>query len=129
MFCSNCGAKIDEHVKFCPKCGAAQHADASGAGTGGQQGSAFQDAGSSRPGTWQVEGQPAQEPKISIRTASMLCYWFSFIGWLICYYFSDNRNPYLKFHLNQALVLWLCGLLGMLPQSIRPRKSVENVYQ
>ena len=26
MFCSNCGAQIDENAKFCPNCGAAQNA-------------------------------------------------------------------------------------------------------
>ena len=48
---------------------------------------------------------------LSVRTASLLCYWFSLIGWAVSYFLSDKNDPYLRFHLNQSLVLALAALV------------------
>lgn len=56
--------------------------------------------------------QGGTQGKMSIRTASLLCYWFWFIGWVIAYLSSDNTDPYLRFHLNQSLILWIAALVA-----------------
>lgn len=84
----------------------------------------------------QYETQPYQQPqyqtpqlqqsqagektaKLSVRAASLLCYLFSFIGWLVSYFLGDKEDDYLHFHLNQSLALWILGLaalgLGRMP--------------
>ena len=55
--------------------------------------------------------ETGKKPFLSVRTASLLCYWFSMIGWAASYFLSDKNDPYLRFHLNQSLVLALAALL------------------
>ena len=49
------------------------------------------------------------------KVASILCYWIGFIGWLIAFCISDRKDPYVKSHLNQSLVINLFGLLTWIP--------------
>ena len=46
------------------------------------------------------------------RTTDIVAY-LTWIGLLIALIFGDRENS--KFHLNQALVIWLFGLLGVIP--------------
>jgi len=46
------------------------------------------------------------------RTTDIVAY-LTWIGLLIALIFGDRENS--KFHLNQALVIWLLGLLGVIP--------------
>ncbi len=52
---------------------------------------------------------------IDVFGAAILCYFFGIIGWLIAYLASDRENPFLKFHLNQSLVLFLATFLTAIP--------------
>ncbi len=52
---------------------------------------------------------------IDVFGAAILCYFFGIIGWLVAYLASDRENPFLKFHLNQALVLFLATFLSAIP--------------
>ncbi|MBQ9420606.1 MAG: zinc-ribbon domain-containing protein [Lachnospiraceae bacterium] len=82
----------------------------------GEQGSA-QEQGYQQQNGPQQNGPQAgsstgdNKPFLSVRAASLLCYWFSLIGWAVSYFLSDRNDPYLRFHLNQALVLALAALL------------------
>jgi uncharacterized membrane protein len=46
------------------------------------------------------------------RTTDIVAY-LTWVGLLIALIFGDRENS--KFHLNQALVIWLAGLLGIIP--------------
>lgn len=46
MFCSNCGEKLDDNVKFCAKCGAPVATKSSDYGAAGQRESAYRREGS-----------------------------------------------------------------------------------
>jgi uncharacterized membrane protein len=46
------------------------------------------------------------------RTTDIVAY-LTWIGLVIALVFGDRENC--KFHLNQALVIWLAGLLGLIP--------------
>ena len=46
------------------------------------------------------------------KTTDMVAY-ITWIGLLIAFLAGDRENS--KFHLNQALVIWLFGLLGVIP--------------
>ena len=46
------------------------------------------------------------------KTTSMVAY-VTWIGLLIAFLIGDREGA--KFHLNQALVIWLFGLLGLIP--------------
>ncbi|MBQ7492065.1 MAG: hypothetical protein IJT76_05695 [Clostridia bacterium] len=63
---------------------------------------------------------------MTVRAASIICYLFAILGWGVAYVFGDRQNEYLRFHLNQSLILavaevvigWLAnnthGLLGLI---------------
>ena len=116
MFCPNCGNQIEDGARFCPSCGAQTDAAPQAAQPQYQQPQeSYQHQ--QEPYQYQQTGYPqaqggATQGKMSIRTASLLCYWFSFIGWLISYLASDNTDPYLRFHLNQSLILWIGGVIA-----------------
>lgn len=69
--------------------------------------------------TYQPEKDGEKTSTLSVRAASILCYLFSFVGWLVAYFLGDNQDGYLKFHLNQSLVLWVLGLVAGLISRIR----------
>lgn len=106
MFCPNCGAQIEDGSAFCPACGAQMNAGAQPQQPQFQQ--TYQQPQYQQP---QYDAAQQGQGKMKIRTASLLCYWFSFIGWIVSYLMSDSTNPYLRFHLNQSLILWIVGLL------------------
>lgn len=106
MFCPNCGANIADDSTFCEYCGTNLSA-------------AQQPPEQTEQPVWQ---QSTQEQsyipqdngtyRMSVRTASLLCYWFSFIGWVLCYALADNRDPYLRFHLNQSLIFCILSAIA-----------------
>lgn len=70
---------------------------------------------------------------MNTKLLSVLSY-FTIIGWLISYFYSNsqNRDSLLKFHLNQSLGVFVCGIVfniliyivGMLVPSIASVLSV-----
>lgn len=96
MYCPNCGKEIPNGSANCPEC----DADTSVTKTNGA--------------------------KLTVRAASIICYLFAILGWGVAYVFGDRQNEYLRFHLNQSLILavaevvigWLAnnthGLLGLI---------------
>ena len=107
MFCPNCGNQIPDDSVFCENCGANLAA---------AQQPSYQQQPQMAQQQWQAQQPQYQQQyvpqddgqhKMSIRTASLLCYWFSFVGWGVSYFLADNKNPYLRFHLNQSLIFWV----------------------
>ena len=117
-FCGNCGTKIDDHAKFCPGCGQAVEA----------------------PATEQIKTEATEQPKaeqaqsqqndLSAKVANLnnttdttdqfdkddieknkvmglLAYILFFIPLL-----AAKDSPFAKYHANQGLVLFICGLIA-----------------
>ncbi len=111
MFCMKCGSKINAGERSCGYCGAAVPA------AGGRRGHEEEHSGRyhEASGSSCVINSENRSGGLSIRAASILCYWFGLIGWLISYLTADHDDPYLRFHLNQSLALFLFSLGGLLP--------------
>ena len=117
-FCTNCGTKIDDNAKFCPGCGQAVEA----------------------PATEQIKAEATEQPKaeqaqgqqndLSAKVANLnntkdttdqfdkddieknkamglLAYILFFIPLL-----AAKDSPFARYHANQGLVLFICGLIS-----------------
>ncbi|MCR4903036.1 MAG: hypothetical protein K6A23_09265 [Butyrivibrio sp.] len=51
---------------------------------------------------------------MSPKTAGIVAY-ITLIGLIVAALAGDKNDPYVKFHLNQALVIWLFSLLKYIP--------------
>ena len=138
MFCPNWGAPVEQQAQGQPN--DPQYQQAQGQPNDGQyqqaqgqqndaqyqqaQGQQYngqyqQNQGQQYNGQYQQDGnyysgQPVSSG-FSSHGAAMLCYWFGIVGWLISYCAGNNKDPYLKFHLNQSLVIFLFSLVGWIP--------------
>ena len=86
MYCRNCGKEIEDDVLFCKNCG-------SSTGNG--------DNSSNSVSTNNGNGM------------AVIAY-ITWIGFIIAAC-SNDKSEFVKHHLNQALVLNLCALLGIIP--------------
>lgn len=112
MFCENCGAQIDVGQKFCTTCGApAKISDTVNAGGQYQYQQQYQQPQYQQPQYQQYQYQQ-NNGTMSAKTTSIVAY-ITWIGLLIAFLAGDRQGA--KFHLNQALVIWLFGLLGVIP--------------
>ena len=117
-FCGNCGTKIDEGVKFCPGCGQAVEAPAT---------EQIKTEATEQPRAEQAQGQ---QNDLSAKVANLnntkdttdqfdkddieknkamglLAYILFFIPLL-----AAKDSPFAKYHTNQGLVLFICGLIS-----------------
>ena len=117
-FCGNCGTKIDDHAKFCPGCGQAVEAPAT---------EQIKTEATEQPKAEQAQGQ---QNDLSAKVANLnntkdttdqfdkddieknkamglLAYILFFIPLL-----AANDSPFARYHANQGLVLFLCGLIS-----------------
>ena len=117
-FCGNCGTKIDDHAKFCPGCGQAVEAPAT---------EQIKTEATEQPKTEQAQGQQTdfsakvanlnntkdttdQFDKDDIeknKAMGLLAYILFFIPLL-----AAKDSPFARYHANQGLVLFLCGLIS-----------------
>ena len=102
MFCENCGAQIEVGQKFCAACGTPVEimdtAEANGYKDYQKQSSKYQ--------------QFSRGSSLSVRTTAIISY-ITFIGLLIAIIAGDREGA--KFHINQALVIWLFSFLTFIP--------------
>ena len=117
-FCGNCGTKIDDHAKFCPGCGKAVETPAA---------EETKEQTTEQPKTEQAQGQ---QNDLSAKVANLnntkdttdqfdkddieknkamglLAYILFFIPLL-----AAKDSPFARYHANQGLVLFLCGLIS-----------------
>ena len=117
-FCGNCGTKIDDHAKFCPGCGQAVEAPAT---------EQIKTEATEQPKAEQAQGQ---QNDLSAKVANLnntkdttdqfdkddieknkamglLAYILFFIPLL-----AAKESPFARYHANQGLVLFLCGLIS-----------------
>lgn len=138
-YCPNCGAVLEAAAAATEQ--AASSADASTSGTYQESTSStsgtYQEGATSgtyqqsaAQGTYQqsayqqnnyqqstYQGTPTQSNSggLAVSAAAVLCYFFGIIGWLIAFLASDKEDPFLKFHLNQSLVLFIGTFLTAVP--------------
>ena len=119
-FCGNCGTKIDDHAKFCPGCGQAVEAPAT---------EQIKTEATEQPKAEQAQGQ---QNDLSAKVANLnntkdttdqfdkddieknkamglLAYILFFIPLL-----AAKDSPFARYHANQGLVLFICGLISSL---------------
>ncbi len=96
MFCKFCGEQIDDQSKFCPFCGKSLVETVPGQNSYNQYNSSANGASMNR------------------HAAGIICY-ITVIGLIITACLADKNDPYVKFHLNQALLLFLFSLLSAIP--------------
>ena len=117
-FCTNCGTKIDDNAKFCPGCGQAVEAPAT---------EQIKTEATEQPKAEQAQGQ---QNDLSAKVANLnntkdttdqfdkddieknkamglLAYILFFIPLL-----AAKDSPFARYHANQGLVLFLCGLIS-----------------
>ena len=117
-FCRNCGTKIDDNAKFCPGCGQAVEAPAT---------EQIKTEATEQPKAEQAQGQ---QNDLSAKVANLnntkdttdqfdkddieknkamglLAYILFFIPLL-----AAKDSPFARYHANQGLVLFLCGLIS-----------------
>ena len=119
-FCGNCGTKIDDNAKFCPGCGQAVEAPAA---------EQIKTEATEQPKAEQAQGQ---QNDLSAKVANLnntkdttdqfdkddieknkamglLAYILFFIPLL-----AAKDSPFARYHANQGLVLFICGLISSL---------------
>ena len=119
-FCGNCGTKIDDNAKFCPGCGQAVEAPAT---------EQIKTEATEQPKAEQAQGQQNdlsakianlnntkdttdQFDKDDIeknKAMGLLAYILFFIPLL-----AAKDSPFARYHANQGLVLFICGLISSL---------------
>jgi uncharacterized membrane protein len=125
LFCTNCGTKVLDSDRFCPRCGTAQRPGAALA------------AGTQQPetGAPQAAGPPPPPPPVTPpptratmrpSTAATLCY-IPFVGWIAAIVFlmldAYRTDRYVRFHAFQGLylaVLWFIAEKVFFPLDFHP---------
>ena len=59
-----------------------------------------------------ITGNESSAPN---RGLAIICYCFSWIGFIIALIGGDRTDPYFRHHINQALVINLFSLIGVIP--------------
>ena len=99
MFCEYCGSPLSEGARFCSNCGRPVMAP-------GGNGALVPVPGAYRP----VE--PGRRADFGAKTTGIVAY-LTWVGWFVAYVAGDRQGA--RFHLNQALVIHLFFLLGVIP--------------
>ena len=108
--CPKCGAQLPDEATICNVCGAPLDAAQDAQQNFNQQYNPNQ--GQPQYQQYQQYQQPAGAP--AQKGMGIVAY-IGWIGFIIAICAGDKNDPYLKFHLNQSLVLNLFSLLGMIP--------------
>ena len=125
-FCPHCGQPIAAGVKFCTHCGKPIEDEGPTAVeqvpelvlAAAPEEMPVQTSAAEEERSPEAQEAPAGGARLSVRTASILSYLFGFIGWAIGYFLGDNKDEFLRFHLNQALVLAICELVAWLLRKV-----------
>jgi len=117
-FCGNCGTKIDDNAKFCPGCGQAVEAPATEQikTEATEQSKAEQAQGQQNDlsakvanlnNTKDTTDQFDKDDIEKNKAMGLLAYILFFIPLL-----AAKDSPFARYHANQGLVLFLCGLIS-----------------
>lgn len=111
-YCVKCGAKVDDNTVFCPQCGAEIPAMDKNKNTGyDQEYTYYQDADYSRQDAYHPDmGEYFDAEDVRKNKAMGV---LSYVGILVLIpLLAGNKNsPYVRFHANQGLVLFIVSVL------------------
>ncbi len=112
-FCGNCGTKVEDGVKFCPGCGTAiavqeeKPAEKTAPDTQEtEQGSNLSSKVADLNNTADTTADYTKEDIEQNKVMGVLAYILFFIPLL-----AAKDSPFARYHANQGLVLFLCGLI------------------
>ena len=131
MICYNCGNEVNTEGTNCPFCGAPLNIAAPNQPNPGfeqqaqnfqqgnerqafdqqgyqQQPGAGQQGYQQQPGAGQQGYQQQGEFSMDPKTAAIVCY-ITWIGLVLAVVMADRNDPFFKFHLNNSLILVICG--------------------
>ncbi len=129
MICYNCGNEVNTEGTNCPFCGAPLNIAAPNQPTpdfqeqaqnvqqgfqqqraeGYQQQSGFDQQGYQQQPGYGQQGYPQQgNYSMDPKTAAIVCY-ITWIGLVLAVVMADRNDPFFKFHLNNSLILVICG--------------------
>ena len=136
--CPTCHRTFDDGINFCPNCGipltvpgtptggfeaGSSYRQADGGQYSGQyqQNNQYRQTGQyQQNGPYQQAGQYQQngqygEPvnsggQTDPKTVGIISY-ITLIGFIVALCIGDKKNPYVRFHLNQSLMICICSLL------------------
>jgi len=115
-FCGNCGTKIDDNAKFCPGCGQAvdtpptdeqPKAEPAAEQTETKQQTDFSAKVANLNNTTDTTDQFDKDDIEKNKVMGLLAYILFFIPLL-----AAKDSPFAKYHANQGLVLFICGLIA-----------------
>ena len=110
-YCGKCGTKVDEGVKFCPSCGNPMEAPAPEQQAQTQQAQAQQSDLSAKVtnlnNTADITDQFDKDDIEKNKVMGLLAYILFFIPLL-----AAKDSPFARYHANQGLVLFICGLIS-----------------
>ena len=95
MYCGKCGTQVPDDTRFCPNCGE-------------QLNGAPNDQGPT------MNGNHGQRSQGKSETMALVAY-ITWIGLIVAFIAGDTKDPFLKFHMNQSLVILLFSLLKYIP--------------
>lgn len=124
--CSKCGAQLEDNVKFCDKCGAPVEEQKMEQNAALNQGSTpaqavppavvpydnAQPGGQPAADVYDHTAEYAPEDIAANKIASLCPYIFNILGVIIALMLAKD-SPYVKFHVNQALKIWICMFLSL----------------
>lgn len=115
MHCTHCGAQIPSGSRYCPSCGNPVSGNAQ-AQEAGQRDADLLDGYSEEEEQKTYYDPQEEQRKKRNRTMGVVSY-LGWIGLIIAFVAvsTDERDEFLRFHLNQSLVLNLFSMLGVVP--------------
>ena len=117
--CVNCGAELNDLDGYCSRCGMPQAAFRNGAGDAPETGrttapgesAGTPASGGKLSGLLEQEDHTASYRPEDVEENKLFCI-LSYLG-ILCLIplLSGNKSPYLRFHVNQGLVLFLSAII------------------
>ena len=104
-YCVKCGTKVDEGARFCPQCGAEIPGNVDSA----QQYTYGQNQDHTQQNTYSQQEYFQQEDVKKHKGMGVLSYFGILV--LIPLLAGDKNSPYVRFHSNQVLVLFLVSVI------------------
>ncbi len=118
-FCGNCGAKVDDGVKFCPSCGTAIEAAEQKTGQSEQPKQGAQnDFAEKLQGLNNTADTTADFDKADIEQNKVMGI-LAYLSWLVLIpIFAAKNSKFARYHANQGLLLAICEIIWWVATAI-----------
>lgn len=123
MFCQKCGRQLEDGTRFCPSCGTP--VKAGGGQTGGGFAGQAQEAFDRFNDTEDTSAAYSQQQITDGKAMGILAY----IGFLVLIpILAEKNNPFVRYHANQGLVLFLAELLYAVVHKVLVRVFLLTLF-